>query len=119
MDYFRTRPEYDAYRDYFEDEFRREMGWEPEAEQQNQEYQSHSRSGGAGSQHHNLGYDPYRVLEVDANASWEEIEKTYKKMARQYHPDRYRDDKGRETATKLMAKINASYDFLKKKHGKK
>lgn len=112
MDYFRTRPEFDKYSEFFEEDFRQKMDDGPDSHQS----QSHQRQSTHNS---NLGYDPYAVLEVSHEASFDEIEKAYKKMARKFHPDRYQDAKGQENATRLMAKINASFDFIKNKHGKK
>ena len=31
--------------------------------------------------------DPYKVLHVDKKASLDEIKKSYRKLAKQYHPD--------------------------------
>ena len=65
------------------------------------------------------GYNPYKTLEVSPEASLEEIDKAYRKIARKYHPDRFQTEADRQNATKVMSIINASYEFLKKKHGKK
>jgi len=116
MDFFRTRPEFSKYSDYFEAEFRQEMG----DDFQDDSYSRSSYSDHQQEAHHSgLGYDPYIVLNISHEASFDEIEKAYKKMARKNHPDRFQDAKERENATRLMAKINASFDFIKKKHGKK
>lgn len=115
MDFFRQQPDYKANREFFEEDYRRQSESE-------QSYSSSGGSTGSGrsqSHHETQGYDPYAALEVSANASFEEIEKAYRKMARKYHPDRFQDAGERETATRVMAIINASYTFLKQKHGKK
>jgi molecular chaperone DnaJ len=53
--------------------------------------------------------DLYKVLGVDRKASPEEIKKAYRKLARQYHPDKNPDDKQAETKFK---EISAAYDVL-------
>lgn len=115
MDYFKQQPEYQNHRSFFEeDDFDARLRGDQESKQsQQQSSQQRKRSNS------DPGFDPYATLEISPNASFEEIEKAYRKMARKYHPDRYQDEKDRETATKVMALINASYSFLKQKHGKK
>jgi molecular chaperone DnaJ len=53
--------------------------------------------------------DPYKVLGVDKKASQDEIKKAYRKLARQYHPDRNPDDKGAEERFK---EVQGAYDVL-------
>jgi molecular chaperone DnaJ len=53
--------------------------------------------------------DLYRVLGVDRKASQDEIKKAYRKLARQYHPDRNPGDKAAESHFK---EISAAYDVL-------
>src|SRR5947209_1362795 len=53
--------------------------------------------------------DYYKVLGVGKNASDEEIKKAYRKLARQYHPDRNPGDKKAEERFKG---ISAAYDVL-------
>ena len=53
--------------------------------------------------------DLYKVLGVDKKASQEEIKKAYRKLARQYHPDRNPGDKAAEERFK---EISAAYDIL-------
>jgi molecular chaperone DnaJ len=53
--------------------------------------------------------DYYKILGVGKNASDEEIKKAYRKLARQYHPDRNPDDKKAETRFK---EISQAHDVL-------
>ena len=54
--------------------------------------------------------DPYKILGVSPNASDEEIKQAYRRLAKQYHPDR---NPGDEEAAKKMQQINAAYDQIK------
>jgi molecular chaperone DnaJ len=53
--------------------------------------------------------DPYKALGVDRTASADDIKKAYRKLARQYHPDRNPDDKGAEERFK---EIQEAYSIL-------
>ena len=53
--------------------------------------------------------DYYKILGVGKNASDEEIKKAYRKLARQYHPDRNPGDKQAEERFK---EISQAYDVL-------
>src|SRR5436190_14817293 len=50
--------------------------------------------------------DPYKVLGVDKKASPDEIKKAYRKLARQYHPDRNAGDKAAEERFKEIQQAN-------------
>ena len=54
--------------------------------------------------------DPYKVLGVSPNASDEEIKQAYRRLAKQYHPDR---NPGDPVAAKKMQEINAAYEQIK------
>ena len=53
--------------------------------------------------------DPYKVLEIDKNASDTEIKKAYHKLARKHHPDRNNNDKESEEKFK---EVNEAYFIL-------
>lgn len=54
--------------------------------------------------------DYYKLLEVEKNASAEELKKAYRKLAMKYHPDRNPGDK---EAEKKFKEISEAYDILK------
>jgi DnaJ-class molecular chaperone len=56
--------------------------------------------------------DPYETLGVKRDASEDEIKKAYRKLARQYHPDRNPGDKQAEARFK---EVQAAYDILSDK----
>ena len=53
--------------------------------------------------------DPYQVLGVSRGASDAEIKKAFRKLARQYHPDR---NEGSETAEARFKEVQAAYDSI-------
>ena len=58
--------------------------------------------------------DYYKVLGVSKDASADEIQKAYRKLARKYHPDLHADDeeKVREQAKQKFQKVQQAYDVL-------
>jgi len=56
-----------------------------------------------------VGKDFYQVLGVSENASPEEVKKAFRKLAKQYHPDRHQGDKAAEEKFKG---ISEAYDTL-------
>lgn len=51
------------------------------------------------------------ILNLDLNATSEEIKIAYRRKCREYHPDVYKGD----DATEIMSKINEAYNYLKEK----
>ena len=50
--------------------------------------------------------NPYRVLGISENANVQQIKKAYKRLAKQYHPD-----KNKEDTSELFKQINQAYDL--------
>src|SRR4051794_41806505 len=53
--------------------------------------------------------DPYKVLGVDKKASQDDIKKAYRKLARQYHPDR---NPGDQSAEERFKEVQGAYDTI-------
>ncbi|KAH0609541.1 uncharacterized protein H6S33_013027 [Morchella sextelata] len=56
--------------------------------------------------------DYYKVIGVSRDASDREIKKAYRKLTKQYHPDKYRGDMTGEEVEKKMSSINEAYEVL-------
>ena len=56
--------------------------------------------------------DPYEVLGVPKGATQEEIKTAYRKLAKQYHPDRYIGNPLADLASEKFKEINEAYDTL-------
>jgi DnaJ like chaperone protein len=61
----------------------------------------------------------YTILEIDRNASIEEIKKAYRSMALKYHPDKvgHLGDDIRAAAEEKFKKVNEAYEKIKKEKG--
>lgn len=58
--------------------------------------------------------DPYKVLGVSRSDSDETIKAAYRKLAKQYHPDKYRGHDLEELASEKLKQINEAYDTIQK-----
>ena len=54
--------------------------------------------------------DPYLVLELRRDASSDQIQRAYRKLAMRWHPDR--NSTNIDTATERFSNVNESYDVL-------
>lgn len=59
--------------------------------------------------------DPYSTLGIRPDATDEEVKQAYRKLARKYHPDRYRDSDLADLASEKMKEINAAYEEIQKR----
>ena len=59
--------------------------------------------------------DLYKILEVDKEASQDEIKKAYRKLSKEYHPDMNPDDKEAEERFKDISVANATLSDPKKR----
>lgn len=65
------------------------------------------------------GAADYKILEIDENATDEEVKKAYKKMAMKYHPDRVADagEAIQKAAKEKFQSLQQAYENIKKKRG--
>lgn len=56
--------------------------------------------------------DYYKVLGVSREAGEREIKRAYRKLTKQYHPDKYRGDLTPEEVQKKQSSINEAYEVL-------
>lgn len=54
------------------------------------------------------------ILGLTRDFTEEDLKKSYRRLAKKYHPDKFTDDKEKEEATKKMAEINSAKNYLDK-----
>lgn len=61
----------------------------------------------------------YKILEVEANSSDDDIKKAYRKMALKYHPDRVSElgEQHAKHAKEMFLKVQEAYEQIKKERG--
>jgi DnaJ-class molecular chaperone len=60
--------------------------------------------------------DYYKILGVEESASTDDIKKAFRKLAREYHPDKTGGDKNKE---KIFMEINEAYEILGNEENRK
>ena len=61
----------------------------------------------------------HKTLEVEPGADFETIRKSYRRLLKQYHPDRFaRDPEKHKVATEVTRKITEAYEGLSALHGR-
>lgn len=60
--------------------------------------------------------DYYEILNVNKNATESEIKKQYKKLAKEYHPDKQRDESKIKDCEEKLKEINEAYSVLSDKN---
>jgi DnaJ like chaperone protein len=70
------------------------------------------------STYNNLEND-YKILEIASTATNEEVKKAYRRQAMKHHPDKvnHLGDDIKKTAEERFAKLNESYERIKKARG--
>jgi len=61
--------------------------------------------------------DPYKILGVSRTSSDEHIKSVYRKMAKKYHPDKYRGHDLEDLANEKIKEINLAYDMIQNERG--
>jgi len=99
----------------------RELSRQYDEWKQQQDRQSQSKDSGGSPQHTFLREDQehFVTLELRTGASFEEIKASYKRLIKQYHPDRFHNDPSKyKTALEITQRLNRSYNYFEQKFGK-
>ena len=108
-----TAPERDILADHFGEDWRTSVGFtEPTAEEQAEV--------AAAEQQALDDQDPYKVLQIEPSATWEEIVAAHRHQARVHHPDRLFGQSPEEIASgeERIRVINSAYQELRVRRGK-
>ncbi len=97
-------------------------------EYKKQQHSYSSKSGRRGGRSYSRSYtyrkratqNDYDILKVSKDASWEEIKKSYRKLAIQYHPDKvaHLGEEYQQAAKEKFQAIQSAYERIKKSRGK-
>jgi hypothetical protein len=105
--------EKDILAEHFGDDWRTSFGFTPPSEED-------LAAEAAREQQAIDDQDPYRVLEVEPTATWDEIVAAHRHQARAHHPDRHfgQSDEAKERSEDRIRVINAAYQELRVRRGK-
>jgi molecular chaperone DnaJ len=56
--------------------------------------------------------NPYEVLEINQNATEEEIKSAYRTMVKKYHPDKHQNNPLADLANEKLMEVNEAYEML-------
>ena len=61
----------------------------------------------------------YKILEINPDATNEEVKKAYRELAKRYHPDKvaHLGEEVKKGAEEKIMQLNAAYDSIKEKRG--
>ncbi len=78
-----------------------------------------SSSGSSSNQRQMSLADAYKILELDKNASDDDVKKAYRRMAMKYHPDKVNNlgDEVRRSATEKFKAVGEAYQIVKNSRG--
>ena len=58
-------------------------------------------------------FEPYKILGVHRRSSLGDIRKAYKRLAKEWHPDKVAGDQGKKEAEGKFIEINRAYELLR------
>lgn len=79
-----------------------------------------SRGGGRAQTNRTTSYSSaYKILEIEPNASEDEVKKAYRKMAKKYHPDRVASlgESHQKAAKEKFQKVQEAYEIIRERRG--
>ena len=64
--------------------------------------------------------DPYKILDLEPDATWKEVRSAYKELAQIYHPDKHTKHSSsvQKRALEKFNKINQAYEVLERRNKK-
>jgi curved DNA-binding protein CbpA len=63
----------------------------------------------------NKNYDPYFILDVTKDDTYDDISKSFRKKVKKYHPDKYTDKKQKEKYECYFNILTESFEYIKNK----